>query len=62
MTDIQHLRLRQRRLLQDWLLATDGAHRFVILNELRTVENDLIELMRQHHTAPSMIRKYAVSE
>ncbi len=62
MSDIQRLQLRQRRLLQDWLLANDGAKRFVILNELRTVENDLIELMRQHHAAPSMIRKYAVSE
>ncbi len=62
MSDIQCLQLRQRRLLQDWLLAGDGEKRFVILNELRTVEKDLVELTRQHHAEPTMIRKFAVSQ
>lgn len=62
MSDMYRLQMQQRRLLQDWLLANDGETRFLILNELRTVENDLIEIMRHHHIATSMIHKFAVNE
>jgi len=62
MTPTKQLQVRQRQLLHDWLDTSNGAVRFEILRELRTVEQSLAETVRTSPTTSSTvkIKTYAV--
>lgn len=60
MEEVRDLQLQQRDLLQAWLAASDGAARFVILNELRRVERRLSGMTLAEQAEPERIRTYAI--
>lgn len=59
--DLHSLQLRQRSLLNEWLQASNGEARFRILQELRSVELELNEMLRRNHRDSTHLHQYAMS-
>ncbi len=60
MEEFRELQLQQQRLLHAWLDAENGEARFQILKELRVVEEELGEQVRQGRVEKQGFQYFAV--
>ncbi|PWI57289.1 hypothetical protein [Sulfoacidibacillus thermotolerans] len=60
MDEVKELQLQQQRLLHAWLDAVNGEARFLILKELRAVEQELGEQVRQGRMEKQEFQAFAV--
>lgn len=61
MEEFKELQLQQQRLLHAWLDAENGEARFRILKELRVVEEELGEQVRQGRIEKQTLQYYSVA-